>query len=450
MLKDKIDTVTHKVIDHIVHDADVMMRSARHFFHLEASGGILLVLASVLAMVVANTELYYLYNYFFNELHFSIGFTDASQGIWFNIDKHILHWINDGLMAVFFFLIGLEIKRELLEGELSSREKILLPLLAAMGGMAVPALIFYAINIDYPQNLSGWAIPAATDIAFALGILALMGSKAPISLKILLTAIAIIDDLGAIIIIALFYTADLHANALLVAGLCFVGLIILNSAKVMKIAPYAILGGIMWVAVLNSGVHATLAGVVAALCIPLRNPKDKEDSPCKKLEHELHPWVAFLILPIFGFANAGISFAGMTWSDVLNPVVLGIALGLFFGKQLGVFVPLWLAIKSGLSPKPTSANWVHLYAVSVLCGIGFTMSLFIGGLAYDTQENATYVRLGVIIASVASAVVGCLLLYFAPVHKRTAIEREIDREEHALRRIGKKQKSFFKRKREPK
>lgn len=383
------------------------------FFHLEASGGIILFLAAAIAMIVANTQLYEIYNYFLNEIDFQIGFSDAN-GLNLQIDKPILLWINDGLMAVFFFLIGLEVKREFLEGELSSRDRALLPAIAAVGGMAIPAGIFYFINTETPQYMAGWAIPAATDIAFALGIMALLGSRVPLTAKVLLTAIAIIDDLGAILIIAIFYTANVKVSALIVAAIALSVLIFMNKIKVVKIAPYILVGIIMWVAVLKSGVHATLAGVVTALFIPMRTEGAGSFSPVKHLEHSLHPWVAFMVLPIFGFANAGISFAGMTPEEMFTPLSIGIAAGLFIGKQIGIFIPLFLLIKSGLFKMPKQCNWMHLYGVSLLCGVGFTMSLFIGGLAFDTQDNAAAVRIGVMMGSICSGIVGYTVLRLAP------------------------------------
>lgn len=394
---------------------DDVVDSTRDFFRLEASGGIMLILASLLALLIANSAFSDVYHYFFNELHFKIGFADADKAIKYTLDKPIVLWINDGLMAVFFFLVGLEIKREIREGELSSPERVLLPALAAIGGMVVPALIYYFFNKDFPNTIDGWAIPAATDIAFALGILALLGSRAPLSLKILLTAIAIIDDLGAILIIALFYSGDIQVTALKVAAVCLFGLFLLNRYKVSKITPYMIIGAIMWIAVLKSGVHATLAGVITALFIPMRCPQNPKYSPIKHLEHSLHPWVAFLILPVFGFANAGVSFQGISIDTLKDPVTLGVALGLFLGKQIGVFLPLLFAVLLKLSPMPERTNWVQLYGVSLLCGIGFTMSLFVGGLAFETQENMTAVKLGVLIASLVSAVLGYVVLRMAPL-----------------------------------
>lgn len=391
---------------------DDVLESAREFFKMEAAGGIMLVMAAVLALIIANTGLYDLYTFFLSDLHFKVGLSDQETAFKLVIDKPILLWINDGLMALFFFLIGLEIKREIVEGELSSRERVILPLIAAIGGVAAPAAIFWFINQNTPEYMPGWAIPAATDIAFALGVLALLGTRAPIALKILLTAVAVIDDLAAIIIIALFYTESIQINALYIAAVCLVGLFVLNQRKVFRLTPYVLLGFIMWAAVLKSGVHATLAGVVTALFIPLRCESNPEFSPCKHLEHSLHPWVAFLILPVFGFANAGISFEGMSFDDLLNPLTLGIAGGLFLGKQIGIFTAIVATIKLGLSPMPERTTWLQLYGVSLLCGIGFTMSLFVGGLAFDTQDNAAYVRLGVLSASFVSAIIGYLVIRY--------------------------------------
>jgi Na+:H+ antiporter, NhaA family len=378
------------------------------FFRLEAAGGILLVLASAIALIIANTPLFGLYDYILNGIDFRIGFSDGA-GKDLLIQKSLLHWINDGMMAIFFLLVGLEIKRELLVGELSNRAKALLPIIAAIGGMAVPALIYVYINQGNPEALRGWAIPCATDIAFALGVLSLLGSRAPLSLKILLTAIAILDDLGAILIIAIFYTNDLYVNALVLALLPLAGLFLLNRYGISSRVPYVLLGIVLWILVLKSGVHATMAGVITALFIPLTIP-GVDRSPAKRLESDLHPWVVFLILPVFGFANAGVPFHGMGLHSLMEPVTLGIILGLVVGKQIGVFGAVWLAIKSGLCPKPEGTNWVQLYGLSLLCGIGFTMSLFIGGLAFTGQDMQASVRLGVLVGSVVSALAAYVLI----------------------------------------
>jgi len=330
----------------------------------------------------------------------------------FEIAKPLLLWINDGLMAIFFFLVGLEIKREVLEGELSSFDKAALPIFAAIGGVVVPALFYVYFNISDPVAVQGWAIPAATDIAFALGILALVGSRVPVSLKILLLAVAIIDDLVAIIIIALFYTQDLSLTALAWGGVGVLGLIALNRSKTMRIMPYALIGVFVWACVLKSGVHATLAGVITALAIPLKGTDTTKTSPLHRAEHGLHIWVAFLILPLFAFANAGVSLKGITINDVLAPIPLGIALGLFLGKQIGVFAFSWVAVKLGLAKLPTGANWCQVYGIACLTGVGFTMSLFIGTLAFDGEETLNSVRLGVLMGSIASGVLGFTLLRF--------------------------------------
>lgn len=408
--------------NHGPHDLDtengksivVMMRD---FFRLEAAGGIVLICASILALIIANSPLSGLYDHILNNVKFTIGFSTA-DGFDLALQKSVLLWINDGLMAIFFFLIGLEIKREFLEGELSSRDRALLPALAAVGGMVVPAAIFWFINKDTPENLAGWAIPAATDIAFALCILTLVGNRIPISLKILLTAVAVIDDLGAIIIIAIFYSHGFNPDPLYFAAAALVGLFILNRRNVLRIAPYILFTFVLWIAVLQSGIHATLAGVIAAMFIPLHGKKHPGKSPAKTLEHNLHPWVAFLVLPLFGFANAGVPFAGMGVDALIDPVTLGIALGLLLGKQIGIFGMIFLAVKTGLSPKPHNANWTQLYGVSVICGIGFTMSLFIGGLAYHDVHMQAVVRLGVLMGSIAAAALGYCILRYGPTNMR--------------------------------
>jgi Na+:H+ antiporter, NhaA family len=393
-------------------DQSGLLAMTRQFFQLEASGGILLVLAALLALIVANSPAYSFYSYILNDIKFNVGFSDAmGQGPF--LQKSILLWINDGFMAIFFFLVGLEIKREVMRGELSSKDRALLPLFGAIGGMAVPALIYLFINQDNPENIRGWAIPAATDIAFALGVLALVGSRAPVSLKILLTAIAILDDLGAVIIIAVFYTASVQMTALYVAAVALLINILMNLRNVSRIAPYILVGFVCWVAMLKSGVHPTIAGVATALCIPLSCIRDPDRNPCESLIHYLHPWVAFMILPVFAFANAGVPFTGMTWQSFLNPITLGIAAGLFVGKQIGIMIPLFLAIKSGLCRMPTGANWLHIYGVTILCGIGFTMSLFIGKLAFDGLDQQAAIRLGVLTGSVLSALWAYIILRLA-------------------------------------
>ena len=386
----------------------------QNFFKMEASGGILLALMAAFALVIANTDLYHFYDYVLHSIKFRIGFDDVKAGFDYEIKKSLLHWINDGFMAIFFFLVGLEIKREVVSGELSTRSRALLPAVAALGGMIVPAVIYCLVNKDVPENLSGWAIPAATDIAFALGVLSLLGTKAPMRLKILLTAIAVIDDLGAIVVIALFYTSSLSITPLYFALAALAGLFALNRKNVCATGPYILLGLILWASVLESGVHATLAGVATAMFIPAKSKQDAQRAPLENLEHALHPWVAFAILPLFAFANAGVPFTGMSFMSLFEPTTLGVVLGLVVGKQIGVFTMLWLVITFGLSPMIKGVKWIHLYAVSVLCGIGFTMSLFIGGLAFEGEEHQAAIRLGVLVASVISALIGYLILYFAP------------------------------------
>ena len=376
------------------------------FLRSEALGGYVLMLAALVALVVANSPAAPAY---FSVLETKLGF-QAGPVV---LKETVLHWINDGLMAVFFLLVGLEIKREVLDGQLRGAARIVLPGIAALGGMVLPALIYVLINFGSPDTLRGWAIPAATDIAFALGILALLGSRVPTSLKIFLTALAILDDLGAIVIIALFYTSELNVFALGMAGALLACLFCLNRAGVLRLTPYLLIGAVLWYFVLKSGVHATLAGVALALAIPLRPQNQGHPggySPLHALEHALHKPVALLIVPVFGFANAGVSFAGMGLGSLAQPVPMGVALGLFLGKQLGVFGFAWLAIKSGIATLPRHASFTQLYGVSLLCGIGFTMSLFIGALAFTDPAAIDATKIGVLTGSLASAVVGFLLL----------------------------------------
>ena len=363
------------------------------FMRLETSGGIILMIAAVFAMIIANTPLATAYD--------AILGTYIKVGIGsFEIAKPAILWINDGLMAIFFFLVGLEIKREVLVGELSSFDKAILPIMAAIGGMAVPGLIFAIINWGTPENLNGWAIPTATDIAFALGILALIGSRAPVALKIFLLAIAIIDDLGAIVIIAVFYTSELSTNALTISMLGFAAAVALNRMGVQRTAPYLLVGIVMWVFVLKSGVHATLAGVLIALTIPLKS-KDGDDALLYKMEHGLHPWVAFLILPVFAFANAGVNFTGIGIDDLLQPLTLGIAVGLFLGKQIGVFLATWIGVKSGIA-QLENVTWRHMVRPNHM--------MFIGSLAFGAADEMNAVRLGVVLGSVLSGLFGYVLL----------------------------------------
>ena len=374
----------------------------QEFIRLETSGGVVLMIAAIFAMIIANTPLSATYDLILGT-YIKVGIGN------FEIAKPAILWINDGLMAIFFFLVGLEIKREVLAGELSSFDKAILPIMAAIGGMAVPGIIFAIVNWGTPENLNGWAIPTATDIAFALGILALIGSRAPIALKIFLLAIAIIDDLGAIVIIAIFYTSELSINALSISMIGFAAAIALNRLGIQRTAPYLLVGIIVWVFVLKSGVHATLAGVLIAFTIPLK-AKNEDEALLYKMEHGLHPWVAFLILPVFAFANAGVNFTGIGIDDLLQPLTLGIAVGLFLGKQIGIFLATWIGVKSGIARLPENVSWKHVYGVACLTGVGFTMSLFIGSLAFTTADVMNAVRLGVVLGSVLSGIIGYLLL----------------------------------------
>lgn len=372
------------------------------FMRLDASAGIVLMAVAVIAVIAANSGLAPYYQSFLGT-YIRVGVGS------FEIAKPALLWINDGLMAIFFFLVGLEIKREVLAGELSSLDKALLPVLAAIGGMAIPGLVFFAINAGTPETLNGWAIPTATDIAFALGILALLGNRVPVALKIFLLAIAIIDDLGAIVIIAVFYTSELSTNALTLSMLGFALAVSLNRMQVRTALPYVLVGLFMWVCVLKSGVHATLAGVLIALTIPMKAP-ETEKTLLYRMEKGLHNWVAFLILPVFAFANAGVSLAGISLSDLLQPLPLGIAAGLFLGKQIGVFVFTWGGVKTGLAKLPQGVSLLHVYGVACLTGVGFTMSLFIGSLAFGADETMNAVRLGVISGSILSGLLGFAVL----------------------------------------
>ena len=382
------------------------MKIIEEFIQRESSSGILLIWATFMALLLANSFMAPAYQYL---LHLPVEIRVGSL----QLDKTLLHWVNDGLMAIFFLLVGLEVKREFLEGELSSLSQVALPGLAAVGGMAVPALFYLAFNSGDAVALSGWAIPTATDIAFALGILSLLGNRVPVSLKLFLMALAIIDDLGAIIIIALFYTSDLSVLSLSVAGAALAVLVTLNAFGVYKKAAYFIVGAVLWVSVLKSGVHATLAGVLLAFTIPLkaRGEDGRPVSPLKELEHDLHFWVAFLILPLFAFVNAGVNVTGISLDQALGPVPMGIFLGLFLGKQLGVFGFSWLAIRLGLARLPEGANWGQLYGVSILTGIGFTMSLFISSLAFEDDTLFQHTdKLAVLAASFLAGTVGYLLL----------------------------------------
>ncbi len=376
-----------------------MRNTITRFFQLEAAGGLLLIAAAALALIINNSPLSWLYNAFLETP------VEARIGA-LHIAKPLLLWINDGLMALFFLVIGLEVKREVLEGHLSKPSQIVLPGAAAIGGMVVPALIYVALNTGNAEALNGWAIPMATDIAFALGVLALLGKRVPVSLKLFLMTLAIIDDLGAIIVIALVYSGELSQVSLILAAISIVALIAMNRSGVSRLAPYLLVGLVLWVCVLKSGVHATLAGVVLAFCIPLRT--SSKASPLLTLEHGLHPWVAYGILPLFAFANAGVSLAGVTMESFTHSVPLGIAAGLLLGKTLGVFGLTWLAVKTRMASLPKEANWGHVLGVSILCGIGFTMSLFVGSLAFEPGVSA-YAgedRMGILTGSILSAIIG--------------------------------------------
>ena len=380
----------------------------RTFLQSEASGGILLMSAAALAMAVANSPVAATY---FHTLHAYLG------------PLSVLHWINDALMAVFFFLVGLEIKREFIDGHLATWADRRLPIMAAGAGMFVPAMVYLGV-VGFSDTLArGWAIPAATDIAFAIGILALLGSRAPASLKLFLTTVAIVDDMGAVAIIALAYTAKINIVALLAAGIILLLMFGMNKAGEKRLWPYLILAVALWLAVLLSGVHATIAGVLAALTIPITtSPGTPDDahSPLHRLEHAIQPWVAFGIVPLFGFANAGVALNGLGWAEVFAPLTIGIAAGLFVGKQLGVFASVRLAVALGLGSRPHGATWLQVYGVAMLCGVGFTMSFFIGGLAFTHPVLASEVKIGVLGGSILSAVLGYLVLRIAPPRPHTA------------------------------
>lgn len=380
-----------------------MISSIKNFLKLETSSSILLLIAAVIALILKNSPIESIYDSLLNTT-FTIQIGAAG------ISKPLLLWINDGLMAIFFFLVGLELKREIVDGELSDPKKVVMPMMGALGGMLVPALVYTFINWGDSVSMQGWAIPAATDIAFALGVLAVLGKSVPISLKIFLLTLAIIDDLGAILIIAFFYSGDLSLTAFAVAAFAILILFILNKRGVESISSYILIGIVLWIAVLKSGVHATLAGVVLAFFIPYKNKAG--ESPVKNLEHDLHPAVAFAILPIFAFANSGVSLMGLSFQSFMEPVTLGILLGLFVGKQVGVFGFAWLSVKLGIGKLPEELNWKMIYGAGLLAGIGFTMSLFIGSLAFENAgpDYATSVRLGIISGSLIAAVSGYLLL----------------------------------------
>lgn len=392
-----------------------LLQPLQDFLRLESAGGLVLMAAAVLALIVANSPLAI---YYAALLDIPLAITVGTVGI----AKPALLWINDGLMAAFFFLIGMELKREVIDGHLSSLRQASLPALAAAGGMLAPAAFYAAFNWTDPVAMKGWAIPTATDIAFALGVLSLLGRRVPAALKAFLLSIAIFDDLGAIVVIALFYTADLSALSLTVSVALILALGVLNRAGVVRPAPYVLIGILLWVAVLKSGVHATLAGVVLAMFIPLRATDQSRSptpgSPLRQLEHTLHPWVAFGILPIFAFANAGVSIAGLSITDTFHPVPLGIVTGLLLGKQIGVLAFCWIGIRARIASLPEGVGWRQLHGAALLCGIGFTMSLFIASLAFE-QGSTAYLgldRLGILIGSLVSGLSGYILLRVTPVN----------------------------------
>ncbi len=377
------------------------LEAIREFLKLESASGVLLMLAGALAMLAANSPLASAYAGALQiPLVLSIGT--------FALAKPLLLWINDGLMALFFLVVGLELKREFLEGELADRSQIVLPAAGAIGGMVVPAAIYALFNLGDATALRGWAIPSATDIAFALGVLALLGSRVPLALKVLLMTLATLDDLGAIVLIAVFFTSQLSFLSLCLAALALGALVLLNCLGVTRLAPYLLVGIVLWICVVKSGVHATLAGVATAFAIPLRGRDMRGQSPLHVLEETLHPWVAFGVLPLFAFANAGVNFSGLHAASLVEPIPLGIAAGLFIGKQLGVFLFAAAVVRAGAARLPEGAAWRHLYGVALLCGIGFTMSLFIGSLAFDETASGPIVtdRLGIIAGSLLSAVAG--------------------------------------------
>mgnify|MGYP001195482877 FL=1 len=382
-------------------------KSFKWFFKLEAASGLVLLFSAVLALILSNS-VYADYYFSTLEKYLFIGFNN------FGLKLSVLHWINDALMAIFFFFVTLEIKREFLQGELSNIKQALLPIIAAVGGMVVPALVYVYINLGDPETLNGWAIPSATDIAFSLGVLSLLGKRVPLSLKVFLTALAIIDDLGAILIIAIFYSGDLSIKYLSLMLLAFIGLLVINKFNIKKFLPYLILGIFLWDFTHNSGIHATIAGVLLAMTIPHRK-KEKDFSLLIKIEHLISPYVAFGIMPLFAFANAGVSLEGLSFSSLLDKVPLGIVLGLFVGKQLGVFVFSYLSIKLKIAQMPSNSNWYNFYGVGVLTGIGFTMSLFVGNLAFvDNMQYMDGVKIGVLTGSLLSTLFGYFLILLTP------------------------------------
>tara|TARA_B110000444_G_C18830342_1_gene592848 strand:+ start:1053 stop:2231 length:1179 start_codon:yes stop_codon:yes gene_type:complete len=385
---------------------DILTKPFKEFFKLESASGLILLFAAAIALIISNSD--------FDALYFDTLQKYVIVGVGnFSLKLSVIHWINDVLMTIFFFLVSLEIKREIVQGELSNPKQALLPIIGAVGGMAIPALIYIIINIKSPETLNGWAIPSATDIAFSLGVLSLLGKRVPISLKIFLTALAIIDDLGAIIIIAFFYSGDIQYYYLILMFASILGLIILNKFNVSSFLPYLLVGVLLWEFTHQSGIHATISGVLLALLIP-HDKKDKNKSLLLRLEHKIAPFVAFGIMPLFAFANAGVSLEGINLASLLNPVPLGILCGLFFGKQIGVFVFAYISVKFNLAQKPNDANWTAIYAVSVLTGIGFTMSLFVGNLAFvNSPMYLDGVKIGVLSGSLLSTLFGYFLLSYS-------------------------------------
>lgn len=388
----------------------------RKFLRLEASSGIILFLMALFAIIFVNSPYAHVY-------HSLLQMPLAIHLGGFSLAEPLLFWVNEGLMTIFFLLVGLELKREFVEGELSGSSKIVLPGVAALGGMIIPALFYVLINYNTEITVKGWAIPMATDIAFALGVLSLFSQRVPLGVKLFLMALSIFDDIGAIIIIAVFYSHSITPLYLLFSFIIVVLLWLLNRIyRVQRLFPYLILGILLWACVLHSGVHASIAGVVLSMMIPLRRYPQKKISPLHYLEDALHPWVAYLVMPLFAFTNAGLSFNGVSWSTLSSPMVLGIVAGLFLGKQLGVFAFVWLMIKCGLAKLPEQASWFGMYGVAVVCGVGFTMSLFLGTLAFQFEQAIylTEVRLGVLLGSVLSGLTGAMILHFAFVKKRRA------------------------------
>ena len=388
----------------------------RALFVSDASAGILLILVAVAAMVVANSPLAEDYERLFN------GYLWSKDTFYLNT----LHlWINDGLMVIFFFVVGLEVKREWIEGQLSTAESRRLPILAAVAGMAVPALVYVGVVGGDAELMRGWAIPAATDIAFAMGVLGLLGNRCPASLRLFLLTVAIVDDIGAVMVIALFYTAQIKLGWLVAAGAVVVAMMVLNKMRVARYWPYILLALVLWYFVLNSGIHATIAGVVAALCIPMVGPDDQ--TMVERMEHGLAPWSAYLIVPVFGFANAGVPLAGMGLEQVFAPLPLAIAAGLFVGKQIGIFSAIFVADKIGFAPRPDQASWPEIWGVSILCGIGFTMSLFISGLAFTGQQLLiNEAKIGILLGSLISAIAGYVILRLSATHPDDARSPYID------------------------